>query len=162
MKKVEIYTDGGAKGNPGPGGYGVVLRWGGHNRELWAGFRRTTNNRMELRAAIEGLRALKEPCQVELYSDSRYLVDGVEKGWAVRWRANGWKRNKKGEPAQNADLWADLLEQLARHKVKLSWVQGHSGHVENERCDALVHLAVTTGELAVDQGYEALTGAAGK
>ncbi len=155
MKKIEIYTDGGAKGNPGPGGYGVVLRFGEHTKELSAGFRRTTNNRMELLAAIEGLKALKEPCQVELFSDSRYLVDGVEKGWAVRWRANGWKRNKKGEPAQNADLWAELLGQLARHKVKLSWVQGHAGHPENERCDALVHLAATTGELAIDRGYEA-------
>lgn len=154
MKKIEIYTDGGAKGNPGPGGYGVVLRWGEHSKELSAGFRRTTNNRMELRAAIEGLRALKEPCQVELYSDSRYLVDGIEKGWAVRWKANGWKRNKKGEPAQNADLWADLLGQLARHKVKLSWVQGHAGHPENERCDALVHAAATGTDLAIDQGYE--------
>lgn len=154
MKKIEIYTDGGAKGNPGPGGYGVVLRWGEHSKELSAGFRRTTNNRMELRAAIEGLRALKEPCQVELYSDSRYLVDGIEKGWAVRWKANGWKRNKQGEPAQNADLWADLLVQLARHKVKLSWVRGHSGHAENERCDALVHAAATGTDLAIDQGYE--------
>ena len=154
MKKIEIFTDGGAKGNPGPGGYGVVLRYGEHSRELSAGFRRTTNNRMELLAAIAGLRALKEPCEVQLFSDSRYLVDGVEKGWALRWRANGWKRNKKGEPAQNADLWAELLAQLARHKVKLSWVQGHAGHPENERCDALVHQAATSGDLAIDQGYE--------
>ncbi len=157
MKKIEIFTDGGAKGNPGPGGYGVVLRFNGHSRELSGGFRRTTNNRMELRAAIEGLRALREPCQVELFSDSRYLVDGIEKGWAVRWRANGWKRNKKGEPAQNADLWAELLELLKGHKVKLSWVQGHAGHPENERCDALVHAAATALELAVDDGYEKLS-----
>lgn len=154
MKKVEIYTDGGAKGNPGPGGYGVVLRFNGHERELSGGFRRTTNNRMELRAAIEGLRVLKEPCQVVLYSDSRYLVDGIEKGWAARWRANNWKRNKQGDKAQNADLWAELLQLLSRHQVKFSWVEGHAGHPENERCDALVHAAATGGSLAIDQGYE--------
>jgi ribonuclease HI len=155
MKNVEIYTDGGAKGNPGPGGYGVVLRYNGRDRELSGGFRRTTNNRMELLAAIEGLRALKEPCQVRLYSDSRYLVDGIEKGWAARWRANGWKRNKQGDKALNADLWAELLKLLASHKVSLSWVQGHAGHAENERCDALVHAAATGADLAVDEGYEA-------
>lgn len=154
MKKIEIFTDGGAKGNPGPGGYGVVLRYNGRERELSGGFRRTTNNRMELRAAIEGLRALKEPCQVQLYSDSRYLVDGIEKGWAARWRANGWKRNKAGDKAQNADLWAELLQLLSRHQVRFSWVEGHAGHAENERCDALVHAAATGGALAVDLGYE--------
>lgn len=157
MKKVEIFTDGGAKGNPGPGGYGVVLRYNGSERELSGGFRRTTNNRMELRAAIEGLRALKEPCQVQLFSDSRYLVDGIEKGWAARWRANGWKRNKAGDKAQNADLWAELLQLLSRHQVRFSWVEGHAGHAENERCDALVHTAATAPSLPIDHGYEAPT-----
>ena len=144
MKKVEIFTDGACSGNPGPGGYGVVLRSNGHTRQLSAGFKQTTNNRMELRAVIEGLRALKEKCSVIVYSDSKYIVDAVEKGWARRWRANNWYRNKK-EKALNIDLWKQLLDLIEEHQVKFHWVKGHAGHPENELCDELA-VAATTGE----------------
>lgn len=133
---MDIFTDGACSGNPGPGGYGVILRCGGREKELSGGFRRTTNNRMELLAAIEGLSALRVPCDVTLYSDSQYLVNGVTKGWAEKWRKNGWMRGKN-EPALNPDLWGRLLDLLARHKVQIVWVRGHAGHAENERCDAL-------------------------
>lgn len=136
MKKVEIFTDGACSGNPGPGGYGVILRYGKNEREFSGGEAETTNNRMELSAAIEGLRALKEPCEVTLYSDSQYLINAIELGWAKKWKADGWMRNKK-EPAKNADLWELLLEQLEIHTVKFVWVRGHDGHPENERCDRL-------------------------
>jgi ribonuclease HI len=136
LKRVEIYTDGSSLGNPGPGGWGAVLRYNGAEKELSGGENPTTNNRMELTAAIEALSALKEPCAVTLYSDSKYLVDAVEKGWAKGWRARGWKRADK-EPALNPDLWEKLLSLLARHDVRFVWVKGHDGHPENERCDAL-------------------------
>lgn len=136
VKSVEIFTDGSCRGNPGPGGYGVILRWQGHEKELSEGFASTTNNRMELLAAITGLRALRERCHVTLYSDSQYLVNGVEKGWAVKWRANGWRKSDKS-PALNADLWEELLALLEKHDVRIAWVRGHAGHPENERCDAL-------------------------
>lgn len=135
-KQVQIFTDGACSGNPGPGGYGVVLRYGTVEKELSEGFPATTNNRMELSAAIAGLSALKEPCRVTLYSDSKYLIDAVEKGWAKSWRAKGWKRSNK-EPALNPDLWETLLNLLERHEVTFVWVKGHAGHPENERCDAL-------------------------
>ncbi|MGN8939370.1 ribonuclease HI [Bittarella sp. HCP28S3_D9] len=133
---VEIFTDGACSGNPGPGGWGAILRCGDAVRELSGGEAQTTNNRMELTAAIEALAALKRPCRVELYSDSKYLVDGVQKGWAVSWRKNGWRKGNK-EPALNPDLWGRLLELLEVHQVTLHWVKGHAGHPENERCDAL-------------------------
>lgn len=136
MKRVEIFTDGSCSGNPGPGGYGVVLRYGSAEKELSGGEKSTTNNRMELTAAIVGLEALNENCKVTLYSDSKYLIDALKLGWAVRWRANGWMRNKK-EPALNPDLWERLLVQTERHDVEFVWVKGHAGHPENERCDAL-------------------------
>ncbi len=136
LKPVTIYTDGGCIGNPGPGGYGVVLLHGEHRRELSGGFRRTTNNRMELMAAIAGLEALKTRCRVMIYTDSQYLADGMTKGWARRWRVNGWKRNKK-EKAVNPDLWNRLLDLSDRHEVKFVWVRGHAGNTENERCDFL-------------------------
>ena len=136
MKTVIIYTDGACSGNPGPGGWGAVLKYGEHRRELCGGEKNTTNNRMELTAVIESLSALKEPCIVELYSDSKYIIDAVTKGWAVRWRDNGWKRNKK-EAALNPDLWQKLLELLELHQVNWHWVKGHAGEVENERCDFL-------------------------
>ncbi len=144
MKTVEIYTDGACSGNPGPGGYGVILKSGSHQREISAGFRKTTNNRMELRAVIEGLRLLKEPCQVTVYSDSKYLVDAVQKGWARRWQKNNWYRNVR-EKALNTDLWTTLLEMLENHQVKFHWVRGHDGHPENERCDQLA-VQATNGE----------------
>ncbi|AQS59871.1 ribonuclease HI [Desulforamulus ferrireducens] len=136
LKEVTIYTDGACSGNPGPGGYGVVMLYKDQRKELSAGFNNTTNNRMELLAAIVGLENLKEPCKVTLYTDSQYLVNAVEKGWAKKWRANGWMRNKK-EPALNADLWERILQQLDRHQVKFIWVKGHAGNPENERCDRL-------------------------
>ena len=137
MKKVTIYTDGACRGNPGPGGFGVILEYGAARRELSGGEPQTTNNRMELRAAIEGLSALREPCEVTLYSDSRYLVDAVTLGWAESWRKTGWKRGK----AKNPDLWEQLLSLLSVHAVSFVWVKGHDGHPENERCDALATAA---------------------
>ena len=141
MKKVTIYTDGACHGNPGPGGYGVVLLHNTHRKELSGGEPETTNNRMELQAAIVGLEALKEPCDVELYSDSRYLVDAIKKGWAMRWRENNWMRNKK-DPALNTDLWERLLSVLKKHIVHFHWVKGHAGNPENERCDTLAGEAI--------------------
>lgn len=136
MKHVELFTDGACSGNPGPGGWGAILRYQGVEKELSGGEANTTNNRMELSAAIEGLAALKESCQVTLTSDSKYLTDGVAKGWARSWKRNGWRKADK-KPALNADLWDRLLTQLDRHDVKIVWVKGHAGHPENERCDAL-------------------------
>lgn len=136
MKKVSIYTDGACSGNPGPGGWGVVLRHEGGTRELSGGEAMTTNNRMELTAVIRGLAALKEPCEVELTSDSTYVVDSVRKGWVYNWRKKGWKKSD-GSPALNVDLWQELLPLLERHKVSWNWIRGHSGHPENERCDEL-------------------------
>ena len=136
MKHVDIYTDGACRGNPGRGGWGAILVYDGHEKELSGGEPHTTNNRMELMAAIAALRALKGPCDVTLTSDSRYLVDGIEKGWAVGWRARGWKKADKS-PALNPDLWGELLELFERHTVRLVWVRGHVGHPYNERCDAL-------------------------
>jgi ribonuclease HI len=153
MKYVKLYTDGACSHNPGPGGYGVVLIYDSHRKELSGGFRRTTNNRMEILAAIVGLEALKEPCHVTLCSDSQYLVDSIEKGWAVRWQANGWKRNNK-EKAINPDLWERLLELCKIHKVRFEWVRGHAGHKENERCDELATAAVQGSDLAIDEIYE--------
>lgn len=136
MKHVDVYTDGACRGNPGPGGYGAVLVYGQREKELSGGEAHTTNNRMELRGVIAALSALKEPCEVTLTSDSRYVVEAVEKGWAVGWRKNGWRKADKS-PAQNTDLWEELLELLERHRVTFVWVKGHAGHPYNERCDRL-------------------------
>ena len=151
--RVTIYTDGACIGNPGPGGYGAVLIHGGARKELSDGFRLTTNNRMEMLAAIVGLAALKEPYEVTLYSDSRYVVDAMEKGWAERWRANGWRRNKK-ERAVNPDLWERLLDLTGKHNVAFKWVRGHAGNRENERADRLAAEAAKGARLAVDEVYE--------
>ncbi len=156
-KRVTIYTDGACLGNPGPGGYGVVLLYGGHRKELSGGFRLTTNNRMELLAVVVGLRSLREPCRGTVYSDSQYVVNSIEKGWAERWRANGWKRNKK-EKAINADLWQQLLELCEKHDVKMVWVRGHSGVKENECCDQLSVAAANQANLPIDEGYEKTQG----
>ena len=153
MKRVTIYTDGACKNNPGPGGYGVVLQYDKHRKELSAGYRLTTNNRMEILAAIVGLEALKEPCEVRLLSDSQYLVNAIEKGWARRWQANGWMRNKT-EKAVNPDLWERLLALCKTHKVGFEWVRGHAGHRENEHCDKLATSAATSSKLAIDEFYE--------
>ena len=136
MKHVDIYTDGACRGNPGIGGWGAILVYNGHERELSGGETCTTNNRMELTAAIRALEVLKEPCAVTLTSDSRYLVDGVTRGWAASWRARGWIKGDK-TPALNPDLWGQLLDLLEKHKVEFVWVHGHAGHPYNERCDAL-------------------------
>lgn len=136
MKHVDIYTDGACRGNPGHGGWGAVLVFRGIERELSGGEPMTTNNRMELTAAIEALRALKEPCEVTLTSDSKYLVDAITKGWAESWRAKGWKKADRS-PALNPDLWEALLLELDRHEVTFVWVKGHDGHPYNERCDRL-------------------------
>ena len=150
--EVTIHTDGACLGNPGPGGYGVILDHQGRRRELSGGYARTTNNRMELLAAIVGLEALNRPCDVTLYSDSRYLVDAVSKGWAVKWRRNGWMRNKR-EAAVNPDLWERLLNLLEQHNAEFRWVRGHSGDPDNERCDALASAAARQGDLPEDTGY---------
>ena len=141
MKEVTIYTDGACSGNPGPGGYGVVLLYGNNRKELSGGEAETTNNRMEIMGVIKGLEALKAPCKVELYSDSRYVVDAIEKDWVVRWRSNNWMRNKK-DPALNVDLWKQVLALLDIHQVKFNWVKGHASNPENERCDELARAAI--------------------
>ncbi len=149
MKKLFLYSDGACSGNPGPGGYGVILKYGDHAKELSGGFRSTTNNRMELAAVIKGLESLKEPCEVTVVSDSRYIVDAMEKGWARKWRALGWKRNKK-DSALNPDLWAKLLDLCDKHAVRFQWVNGHAGHPENERCDRLAVAAAALPGLPED------------
>lgn len=135
-KNVSLYTDGACSGNPGPGGWGLILSYKGHEKEASGGERETTNNRMELCAAIKGLEMLKEPCNVELYSDSQYLINGITKGWAEKWKKNGWMRNKK-EPALNVDLWERILELISVHNVTFIWVKGHASNEKNNRCDAL-------------------------
>lgn len=146
MKQVEVYTDGACSGNPGPGGWGAVLRYGVAEKEL-AGYQpETTNNRMELTAAIQGLEALKEPCQVELYTDSQYLSKAITQGWLQGWKKNGWKKSDK-KPVLNVDLWQALDVQLARHQVAIHWVKGHADNAYNNRCDALA-----TGQIAQNRG----------
>ncbi len=135
MKKVEIFTDGACKGNPGPGGWGALLRLGKHEKELSGGEALTTNNRMEMTAAIRALEALIEPCEVDLHTDSRYLIDGITK-WVAGWKRNGWL-NASRKPVRNAELWHELIEVAARHRIRWHWVKGHAGHVENERVDRL-------------------------
>ena len=142
MKQVQIYTDGACSGNPGPGGWGVVLRFEGKERELCGGAENTTNNRMELMAAIEGLRALKEPCEVLLTTDSTYVKDGITR-WLTNWKKNGWKTAAK-KAVKNQDLWEQLDQQTSRYDVQWQWVKGHSGHTENERADALANQGMDT------------------
>ena len=158
--KVTLYTDGAARGNPdGPGGYGAVLQFVDkegtlHEKELSAGYVKTTNNRMELMAAIAGLEALNRPCEVELYSDSRYLVDAFNQKWIDGWVKHGWNRPKSG-PVQNSDLWKRLLKAMEPHVVTFFWVKGHDGHPENERCDRLATAAADGSGLLTDTGLEA-------
>jgi ribonuclease HI len=136
MKNVEIFTDGACSGNPGPGGWGAILRYGGHEKELSGGEALTTNNRMELSAVIEALTALKEPCRVTLTTDSQYVVNSVTKGWVYNWQKKNWIK-EKNTPVPNTDLWKTLLPLLDKHSVSFVWVRGHNGHPENERCDQL-------------------------
>jgi len=159
MTAVQIYTDGSARGNPdGPGGYGAVLQFTAsngklHEKEISAGYVQTTNNRMELMAAIAGLEALNRPCQVALYSDSKYLTDAFNQHWIDNWVANNWKRGKSG-PVKNIDLWERLLAAKAPHQVTFIWVKGHAGHPLNERCDRLATAAADGGGLLIDDGLE--------
>ncbi len=156
---VKIFTDGAARGNPeGPGGYGTVLQYVDrhgtlHERELSQGYVKTTNNRMELMAAIVGLEALKRPCEVELYSDSRYLTDAFNQRWIDNWIKKGWKHGKN-EPVKNVDLWKRLLEAAKPHRVRFNWVKGHDGHPENERCDRLATSAADGGGLIEDKLFK--------
>jgi ribonuclease HI len=140
MKKVEIFSDGACKGNPGPGGWGALLRYGDTEKPLCGGEKNTTNNRMELMAAIEGLRSLKEACEVELTTDSQYVRKGITE-WIKNWKKNGWKTAAK-KPVKNADLWQKLDDEVTRHKVNWHWVKGHSGHRENEIADELANKGI--------------------
>lgn len=151
-KQVHIYTDGSCLGNPGPGGYGIVIEYGKHHKELSAGFRLTTNNRMEMLAAIKALEALNQPCEVTLTSDSQYLKDGIQK-WIHNWKRNGWRTAAK-KPVKNADLWRALDAATERHTIHWKWVKGHAGHPQNERCDELARDAASGSKLADDTGYE--------
>jgi ribonuclease HI len=151
---VTMYTDGACSGNPGPGGYAAILMKGQHRKELSAGFRTTTNNRMELLGVINGLEALTKPCSVRLYTDSAYIVNAINKGWARKWREQGWMRNKK-DRAENPDLWERLLPLCDSHSVEFIWVRGHNGNVENERADVLAVAASQSASLLIDEEYEA-------
>lgn len=153
MKRVTIHTDGACKGNPGRGGYAAVLVSGKHRKEIAAGYHRTTNNRMELRAAIAALEILKEPCEVNLHSDSRYLVDAITKRWYAGWQKRGWKKADK-QPVKNPDLWQRLLAAMEPHKIRWHWVKGHAGNRENERCDELANEAVASAKLLDDEGFQ--------
>lgn len=135
MKKIEVFTDGACKGNPGPGGWGVILRMGPHEKELAGSEALTTNNRMEMTAVIKALNALTEPCEITLHTDSRYVIDGMTR-WVAGWKRNGWVNASK-KPVKNADLWHDLIEAATRHRITWEWVKGHDGHPENERVDQL-------------------------
>ena len=152
-KHVTIYTDGACIGNPGPGGYAVVLIHGENRCEFSGGFRHTTNNRMELMGPIKALDPLNQCCRVTLYSDSKYVVDGINKGWARRWRDNDWMRNKR-QQAVNADLWGTLLDLYDKHEVEFRWVRGHANNPDNERCDQLANQAASRKDLPMDKGYE--------
>ena len=136
MKHVDIYTDGACSGNPGPGGWGAILRYNGAEKELSGSQAETTNNRMELTAVISALSALKEPCEVAVYTDSKYVCDAITKGWVYSWEKNGWKKADK-KPALNSDLWEQMLSLLKTHNTEFIWLKGHAGHPENERCDRL-------------------------
>lgn len=151
MKKIDLYTDGACSGNPGKGGYAAILKYKNTEKIVSDGFLNTTNNRMELMAAIEGLRCLKEPCGVTLYTDSRYLADGLSKGWAEGWRRKGWKK-ADGKPAQNIDLWESLLSLCEEHQVSLVWVKGHSDNEFNNRCDRLAVESAANAQ-RTDAGY---------
>jgi len=153
MKKIELYTDGACSGNPGPGGFGTILLYGEHKKTISEGYRKTTNNRMEILAVISGLEALKERCEVTVFSDSKYVVDAVNKGWAQSWRAKGWKRGKN-KAALNPDLWERLLELCEKHLVKFVWVKGHAGHPMNELADKIAVEASQKSDLKIDIIYE--------
>lgn len=151
MKKVQLYTDGSCLGNPGPGGYGAILVFNGHRRELAEGYKNTTNNRIEMLACIKGLQALKEPCIVDLTTDSQYVRQGITQ-WIHNWKKRGWKTAAKA-PVKNADLWKVLDEIQQKHQVSWHWVKGHSGHPENERCDEIARQAAEAKPTNIDSGF---------
>ncbi len=151
---IQLFTDGACTGNPGPGGYGLILKEPEGERTDAQGYRHTTNNRMELLAVIRGLELLAAPSTVMVYSDSQYVINGITKGWAKKWQANGWIKSDKA-PALNVDLWQRLLDLCKQHKVSFQWVRGHSGHPENERCDRLAVSAARSRNLLVDPGVRA-------
>jgi len=153
VSEVLLFTDGASLGNPGPGGWAAILRWGEHEKELSAGFLCTTNNRMELMAVIEGLQALTRPCSVQVFTDSRYVHDAIHHGWLKAWQQNGWKTAAK-KPVKNQDLWQRLIPLLQSHHVHFVWIRGHAGHRENERCDALAKKAASGTPLPPDPGME--------
>ncbi|MGN1317911.1 MAG: ribonuclease HI [Lachnospirales bacterium] len=153
MKKIDIYTDGACSGNPGAGGYGAVLLYGEYRKELSQGYKKTTNNRMEMLAVIKALEALKEPCEIDLYSDSKYVVDSITKGWVYGWKKKNWIKSDK-KKALNVDLWERMLELLKIHKVNFIWVKGHADNVENERCDFLARQAIASGNLIEDENFD--------
>lgn len=151
MKQIQIFTDGSCLGNPGPGGYGVVMIFNHHRKELSQGYKHTTNNRMELLAAIAGLEALSETCQVDITTDSQYVKNGINQ-WIINWKKNGWRTSDK-KAVKNSDLWKKLDHQVSKHKVSWHWVKGHSGHPENERCDELARNAAEGKGLQDDSGF---------
>ncbi len=153
LKSIQIYTDGSCLGNPGPGGYGVVLKYRGHQKELAGGFAMTTNNRMELMAAIAALECLKEPCEIDLSTDSQYVRQGIMQ-WLQNWKRNNWRTSNK-EQVKNKDLWQRLDAACQPHQIRWHWVKGHAGHVENERCDVLAREAASNNPTAVDSGFSA-------
>ena len=149
MKQVNLYTDGACSGNPGNGGFGAILEFNGIKKELSGGYSNTTNNRMELRGVIKGLEALKEPCKVTVTSDSKYVVDAFNKGWLESWISKGWIKSDR-KPVLNVDLWKRLVELTGKHQVTFCWIEGHAGHTENERCDALAVSASKSENLKAD------------
>jgi ribonuclease HI len=152
LPEIELFTDGGAEPNPGKGGFGTILKHKGRQKEFFGGYELTTNNRMELMAVIYGLEKIKTKAKVIVYSDSKYVVDGIEKGWAVNWKRNNWVR-KKGNLVLNNDLWKRLLDVLDKHDVTFNWVKGHAGHLENERCDFLANKGINSEHKVKDEGY---------
>jgi ribonuclease HI len=153
IPEIELYSDGGAEPNPGKGGYGVILSYKGIKKEFFEGYLLTTNNRMELMGVIFGLEQLKTKSNVRVFTDSKYVINGITKGWAEKWKKNGWKR-KKDLTAINSDLWERLLNAISKHEVEFNWVKGHSGHPENERCDTLANTGINSKEPIEDVGYE--------
>ena len=152
LKELDIYTDGACSGNPGKGGFGIVLLYKNNRKEISEGYESTTNNRMELLAVIRALEVLKEPCKVNLYSDSKYVIDSITKGWVQKWKKNNWVKSDK-KKALNVDLWEKLLPLLEKHEVSLFWVKGHADNVENERCDQLARRAIENHMLLIDEKY---------
>lgn len=152
MKEIKIFTDGSSRGNPGRGGYGTLLFYKGHCKELSQGFKKTTNNRMEIMAALAGIEALREPCKVTVFSDSRYVVDAMSKGWLYGWKKKGWKRGAK-DKLKNVDLWKRMYAAIQEHEIDWQWVKGHAGQKENERCDQLATEAADSRNLIIDKGF---------